>query len=76
MIEELIGRLLKEVVEEANHKGWCDKEMTMAEYHREKEATKVKELNTQLPVGEGHIGKPKEQISATEANIVTIGGEC
>jgi chromosome segregation ATPase len=52
LIQELIERLLQEAADEANHKGWCDKEMGEAKAQRGRKAEMVAELNDALAVNE------------------------
>merc|ERR1719326_2657870 len=48
IIQELIERLLQEAADEANHQGWCNKEMTEAKEQRNRKAVAIKGLNDVL----------------------------
>merc|ERR1719230_50130 len=54
LVQELIERLLQEAADEANHKGWCDKELTNARQQRGYKADAVKSLNSQLESAEAN----------------------
>merc|ERR1719316_2387250 len=62
LIQELIERLLQEAADEANHKGWCDKEIGKAKQTRDIKAASVKELNSQMAENEGKRDKLTEEI--------------
>merc|ERR1719217_283619 len=66
LIQELIERLLQEAADEANHKGWCDKEMTEAKEQRSRKALMIKELNDALSSNEA-----RRDILATEVEKLT-----
>jgi len=66
LIQELIERLLQEAADEANHKGWCDKEMTEAKEQRTRKAEMIKELNDALANNEA-----RRDILATEVEKLT-----
>jgi len=52
LIQELIERLLQEAADEANHKGWCDKEMSAAKQARTYQAENIAKLNARLATAE------------------------
>merc|ERR1719426_21004 len=52
LIQELIERLLQEAADEANHKGWCDKEFGKAKAMRQRKAEGVANLNSALAENE------------------------
>merc|ERR1719214_470290 len=52
LIQELIERLLQEAADEANHEGWCNKEMGEAKAQRGRKADMVAELNGKLAQNE------------------------
>merc|ERR1719456_2144743 len=62
LIQELIERLLQEAADEANHKGWCDKETGKAKQTRDTKAAAVKDLNQALAENEGKRDKLQEEI--------------
>merc|ERR1719169_46852 len=63
LIQELIERLLQEAADEANHKGWCDKEFGKAYQARDTKAEAVTSLNTALSENEAKRDKLTEQIA-------------
>merc|ERR1719424_348791 len=62
LIQELIERLLQEAADEANHKGWCDKETGKAKQSRNTKAEAVKDLNQAMAENEGKRDKLNEEI--------------
>jgi len=72
MIEALIERLLKEAAEEANKKGWYDKESALAHQKREKHAQAVHELNSKIAVGWGRIEKLQDMTHNLEMEIAAL----
>jgi hypothetical protein len=69
MIQELVERLLKEAQEEENHKGFCDKEVALAEQQRDTSATAVAEANTQLAVLEAKRAKLTRKVSTLKTDM-------
>jgi len=72
LIQELIERLLAEAAAEANHKGWCDKEMSSATIQRDEKAEEIKELNTKLEVGEARRAKLRELVATLEKELENL----
>merc|ERR1719335_1996236 len=62
LIQELIERLLQEAADEANHKGWCDKETGKAKLARDTKAESIKDLNNHMAENEAKRDKLKEEI--------------
>jgi len=48
MIKDLIVKLMEEATEEAEHKGWCDTELTTNKQTRDKKTAEVNELNSDI----------------------------
>jgi hypothetical protein len=72
LVQELIERLLQEQADEADHKGWCDKEMTKAKATRARKAEEVKHLNSAMSSLEVKRDKTNEEIAALTKEITTL----
>jgi len=82
LIQELIERLLQEAADEANHKGWCDKEIGKAKQSRKLKAEAVASLNTQLADNEAKRDQLAEdttrlgtEIDELEESLATLTKE-
>merc|ERR1719281_347276 len=69
LIQELIERLLQEAADEANHKGWCDKEIGKASQKRDTKAGEVKRLNQEMSANEAKRDKLDEEINQLTKEI-------
>merc|ERR1711981_1276483 len=63
MIKELIVRLMEEANEEAEHKGWCDTELSTNEQTRKEKTDAVETLHAEIDQLEASIAKLTEDIS-------------
>jgi len=63
MIKELIVRLMEEANEEAEHKGWCDTELSTNEQTRKEKTEAVETLHAEIDQLEASIAKLTEDIS-------------
>jgi len=68
MIKDLIVRLMEEANEEAEHKGWCDTELSTNEQTRSEKTAAVETLHAEIDQLEASVAKLTEDITLlTEA---------
>merc|ERR1719410_1253008 len=63
MIKDLIVRLMEEANEEAEHKGWCDTELSTNEQTRKEKTEAVETLHAEIDLLETSIAKLTEDIT-------------
>merc|ERR1719221_323134 len=63
MIKDLIVRLMEEANEEAEHKGWCDTELSTNEQTRKEKTESVETLHAEIDELESSIAKLTEDIA-------------
>merc|ERR1719230_1954322 len=63
MIKDLITKLMEEANEEAEHKGWCDTELSTNEQTRKEKTEAVETLNAEIDQLNASIAKLTEDIS-------------
>jgi len=63
MIKDLIVRLMEEANEEAEHKGWCDTELSTNEQTRKEKTEAVETLHAEIDQLEASIAKLSEDIT-------------
>jgi len=63
MIKDLIVRLMEEANEEAEHKGWCDTELTTNEQTRKEKTEAVETLHSEIDQLQASIAKLTEEIA-------------
>eukprot|EP00445_Apocalathium_hangoei_P047302 CAMPEP_0204003290 /NCGR_PEP_ID=MMETSP0360-20130528/17539_1 /ASSEMBLY_ACC=CAM_ASM_000342 /TAXON_ID=268821 /ORGANISM="Scrippsiella Hangoei, Strain SHTV-5" /LENGTH=519 /DNA_ID=CAMNT_0050945011 /DNA_START=56 /DNA_END=1611 /DNA_ORIENTATION=- len=63
MIKDLIVRLMEEANDEAEHKGWCDTELSTNEQTRKEKTEAVETLHAEIDQLEASIAKLTEDIS-------------
>merc|ERR1719321_1776315 len=63
MIKDLIVKLMEEANEEAEHKGWCDTELSTNEQTRKEKTEAVETLHVEIDELEASIAKLTEEIT-------------
>merc|ERR1719198_503303 len=69
MIKDLIVRLMEEANEEAEHKGWCDTELSTNEQTRKEKTSAVETLHAEIDELTASIAKATQEITDLTAEI-------
>jgi len=72
MIKDLIVRLMEEANDEAEHKGWCDTELTTNKQTRDTKTTEVDSLTSERDQLTADIAKLHEQMAELSQQIADI----
>merc|ERR1719449_164153 len=72
MIKDLIVRLMEEANEEAEHKGWCDTELSTNEQTRKEKTEAVETLHAEIDELEASIAKLTEEITDLTKAVAAI----
>merc|ERR550514_1401028 len=72
MIKDLITKLMEEAAEEADHKGWCDTELSTNEQTRKEKTMAVETLMAEIDQLEADIAKLTEEISELTKAIAEL----
>jgi chromosome segregation ATPase len=69
MIKDLVYKLMEEAREEAEHKGWCDTELTTNKQTRDKKSADVESLKAEIEELTAEIAKLTQDISDLQAAV-------
>jgi len=72
MIKDLIVRLMEEANEEAEHKGWCDTELSTNEQTRKEKTEAVETLHAEIDELEASIAKLTEDITELTKAVAAL----
>jgi cell division septum initiation protein DivIVA len=72
MIKDLIVRLMEEANEEAEHKGWCDTELSTNEQTRKEKTEAVEVLHAEIDQLQASIAKLTEEIGELSKAIAEL----
>merc|ERR1719231_440067 len=72
MIKDLIVRLMEEANEEAEHKGWCDTELSTNEQTRKEKTEAVETLHAEIDELQASIAKLTEEITELSEAIAEL----
>merc|ERR1719473_697472 len=72
MIKDLIARLMEEANEEAEHKGWCDSELSVNEQTRKEKTEVVETLHAKIDDIEATIAQLTEDIAELNAAVAEL----
>merc|ERR1719420_965802 len=69
MVKDMIVKLMEEVNEEAEHKGWCDQELATNEQTRKEKTEAVEVLHSEIDELQATIAQLTEQVAELNAAI-------
>jgi len=72
MIKDLIVRLMEEANEEAEHKGWCDTELSTNEQTRVEKTEAVQTLHAEIDLLKASVALLTEEIAELTAAVATL----
>jgi len=72
MIKDLVVKLMEEANEEAEHKGWCDTELSTNEQTRKQKTEAVEMLHAEIDQLEASIAKLTEEITELTAAVAEL----
>jgi len=72
LIEQLIERLLKNAAQEANQKGYCDKELALSTQKRDYNSREITDTNARLAENEARINKLKDFVAKLDAELTDL----
>merc|ERR1719487_2955349 len=72
MIKDLIAKLIEQANEEAEHKGFCDKELSTNEQTRKEKTTAVETLHAEIDGLQASIAKLSEDITELSAAVAAL----
>jgi len=72
MIKDLIVRLMEEANEEAEHKGWCDTELSTNEQTRKEKTDAVETLHAEIDELEASLAKLTEEITELSQAVAEL----
>merc|ERR1719298_231735 len=72
MIKDLVYKLMEEAREEAEHKGWCDTELTTNKQTRDKKTADVESLKAEIEELTAEIAKLTQDITDLQAAVAEL----
>merc|ERR1719265_330924 len=72
MVKELIVKLMEEANAEAEHKGWCDTELSTNEQTRKEKTSGVEILTAEVDELEATINQLSAQITELTKNVANL----
>merc|ERR1719428_1704801 len=72
LIEDMIGKLLKEAQEEATQKAFCDKEMGASKTSQAQKTATIDKLQTRIDGNSAKIAELEEAVKSLEAEVADI----